>query len=95
MTTQEVLSKLTDEDIEKMKACADQDAVYAYLQPKGLTDSADTFKAVANELNEAAAKLNPDEIEAVSGGVDTTSAVCAGVLITMYVGGASGAAAAC
>ena len=75
MTTQEVLSKLTDEDIEKMKACANQEEVYAYLQTKGLTDSFEDFKATVTEINEKYGKMSPEEIDAVAGGVDTWVAV--------------------
>ena len=79
MTIKELIPNLSAEDAENMKACADQDAVYAYLQTKGLTDSKDAFKAAVVEMNGAVSMLTADEIDAVSGGMKEWEAVAVGV----------------
>ena len=83
MSTKEILETVTVADGEIMKTYTSQEEVYEFLKTKGLTDSLEEFKATVEELKAQYSELNPDEIDAVAGGVwtdqDTKDAIGYGV----------------
>lgn len=76
MTTQEVFSKINDDEafIAKMKAeCKTPEQAFELLKEAGLTDDLETFKKTASEMNEAVTRMNDKDVDAIVGGTGTVT----------------------
>ena len=75
MTTFEAFTALNNDAarVEKVKnECKTPEQVYEILKSIGLTDSFETFKKAAAEINSSMTTMDEKEVEAIAGGVDTT-----------------------
>ncbi len=75
MTTKEFIEKVNSDAAlaEKFQNVKTPEECYEIAKAVGLTDSFEVFLAVAKEIKAEAEKLNPAEIDAVSGGVGNTT----------------------
>ena len=89
------LPKLDPKILSKFQRCKSPEEAYAVAKANGLDDTLKNFSAAMQKLNEKAAALNEDELDAVAGGSDTTEIVSAvSSTVAAATAGASAAASA-
>ena len=75
MTTKEFFEKCAAnaEIAGKLAAAKTPEECFEIAKANGVTDSIDVFTACAKEINDAAAEMDPSEVDAIVGGGDTVT----------------------
>ncbi len=85
------IPKLDPKILAKLQTSKSPEEAFAVAKANGLSDTLENFSSEMRKLNEKAAALNEEELDAVAGGADTTEIVSA---VSSTVGAATAAASA-
>ncbi len=88
MTTRELVEKISL-DISMQEAiakCTTPGEAYAYAKAEGVTDSMDEFLDVMQKVKVASNEMTAADVDAVTGGTDTSDAVTVATAVVTSVG---------